>query len=162
MPSVNYEHTYQNALGKMTQVVITDTNDVNCNNLSRSATARTLESVNLDASEEVVLTSRSQDVCLVENPTASEPTCIEWTVSASDQANGYLEMPSGDDLLDNDTDMKCFASVYHNGRYYHLDNTSPTPRDAYKCDRVSSPNRLYFGTGVLRSGLKAILVIMPN
>ena len=155
-----YKTSYINSGGKIEQIIVTDTNDTNCNFLSRTATNRDLDPVDVDSFEQTKLTSQSKTVCLLNNPTAAEPTCVEWTVSAADKVNAYLEMPSGEDLLEDDADMKCYASVYHNGRYYHLDNA--LPRDTYSCDRVSTPNRINFASGVLREGLKAILVIMPN
>lgn len=157
---MSYNASYGTSAGKIEQIVVTDTNDTNCNFLSRTVTNRDLDPIDIDSDEDTNLTSKSKDRCLLVNPTAAEPTCVEWTVSATDKANAYLEMPSGEDLLNDDADMKCYASVYHNGRYYHLDNA--LPRDTYSCDRVSSPNRINFASGVLREGLKAILVIMPN
>jgi len=160
MPTTTYNDAYITSAGKVERIIVTDTNDVNCNFLSRTVTNRDGDTVDVDGDHLTTLTSKGKDICLLENPTAAEPTCVEWTVSATDKANAYLEMPSGEDLLDDDADMKCYASVYHNGRYYHLDNA--LPRDSYSCDRVSSPNRINFAPGVLREGLKAILVIMPN
>jgi len=160
MPTTSYSDTYITSFGQVTQVNITDNNDTNCNFLSRSVTTLDGNPTAIESDHSEVVNSRSKDICLLENPTAAQPTCVDWTVSAADKANAYLEMPSGEDLLDDDADMKCYASVYHNGRYYHLDNA--LPRDAYSCDRVSTPNRINFAPGVLREGLKAILVIMPN
>ena len=155
-----YKTSYLNSGGKIEQIISTDTNDTNCNFLSRSVTNRDLDVVDIDAAQNSKMSTTSKDVCLFDNPSAGEPTCVEWTVDATDAANAYVEMPSGEFLLDDDADMKCFATVYHNGRYYHLDNA--LTRDSYSCDRGFAPNRIKFKAGVLRVGLKVILVINAN
>lgn len=155
-----YNRTYLSPTGKVHQIVVTDTNDVNCNFISRTVTNRDGDTVNVYDEETTVLDSKAKDICLLENPDSAGETCIEWDVSAADQTNSYLELPVDSNFMPTDLDMKCYASVYYNGRYYHLDNA--LPRDAYSCDRASSPNRLLFKAGVLREGKKAILTIRPK
>lgn len=157
---MSYNDLYLTSAGFIQRTTITDVSDVNCNFISRTVTDRSSNTVNIDDSRGSFLLPISKTVCLIANPDASKPTCIDWVVSLSDETNNYLELPSGSYLLDNDDDMKCYAKVVLNGRTYLLNNL--LPRDTYSCDRVSVPNRINFPAGVLRSGMLAALIINPN
>ena len=160
-----YNHTYLGFGGKVDQVVVTDVNDANCNFLSRTTTNRDLDSVEIDTAEGTQLTTRSKDICLVDNPTASQPTCIKWVVDATDQANGYVELPASTYLYATDAEMDCYATVHVAGRMYDIDITAPAahPRDFYRTDRTSgSEDRLTFKMGVLRVGMNVKLILNPK
>jgi len=160
MPTTTYNDTYITSAGKVERIIVTDTNDVNCNFISRTVTNRTLDTVDVDADHLTVLTSKGKDICLLENPTASEVYCKEWTVDATMKANGYVELDSGDSFMSTDDEMKKYGDVIVNGRYYMLNATSG--RDEYNCNRATTPERLEFASGVLREGMKVFLRIRPK
>lgn len=160
MPTTTYNDTYITSAGKVERIIVTDVNDVNCNFLSRTVTNRDLDTVDVDASHLTTLTSKCKDICLLDNPTALQPYCKEWTVDATMKANGYLELDAGDYFMADDDDMKKYADVIVNRGYYMLNSTPG--RDEYNCNRATDPERLEFASGVLRVGMKVFLRIRPK
>ena len=157
-----YNHTYITSAGKVEQIVVTDTNDVNCNLVGSAITNRDGDTVVIDASEQAKLNLNSKQICLFNNPTKAEVFKKAFTVNANDQSNGYIELDSGDYLMPTDEDMECYADIILNRSYFLLSESNPPPRGEYYCDRVSVPNRVYFAPGELRIGMKGLIRIKPK